>query len=428
MMFKGLALSLALSSLAITTNVVEGNNVFTVSLTKRSDEEMVSNFLQMERDALAAMLEAKMEPAVVEEEEKQSEEIVVRDGAYATQRHLLRGSENVDINEGGKDETVAIHDFSNAQYYGSVSIGTPPQSFKVIFDTGSSNLWVPKEGCSHCGYKIFGLGKDKYDHSKSSSYTENGEEFKIVYGSGAVNGFFSKETVTVSDDVSVTGMDFAEVTDAGGLGIGYVMGKFDGIMGLAFSSISIKGKPTFMDLLLEQNVLKEPIFSFYLGDNTEGELTFGGVDEEKYEGEIEYVDLISSTYWEIDVDGISAGDYSMGKTTAIVDSGTSLLTGPKKEVSKLALQVGAKPNMMGQYTMDCEKLGDVPDLTVTINGSVYTVSGRDLVMKAANTCLFAIMGMDIPEGPQWILGDVFMRKYYTVFDYGNERVGFARVK
>mmetsp|Transcript_35123 Transcript_35123/g.47184 ORF Transcript_35123/g.47184 Transcript_35123/m.47184 type:complete len:84 (-) Transcript_35123:142-393(-) len=83
---------------------------------------------------------------------------------------------------------------------------------------------------------------------------------------------------------------------------------------------------------------------------------------------------------------------------------------------------------MGQYTMDCEKLGDVPDLTVTINGSVYTVSGRDLVMKAANTCLFAIMGMDIPEGPQWILGDVFMRKYYTVFDYGNERVGFARVK
>mmetsp|Transcript_16423 Transcript_16423/g.22518 ORF Transcript_16423/g.22518 Transcript_16423/m.22518 type:complete len:421 (-) Transcript_16423:157-1419(-) len=420
MLFKGLALSTAL--LATSTFVVEGNNVFSVKLTKRTDAEMVSEFLQRERDALMSLLEGSKQQ---ESDDKEQPEMEVRTDKFAVERHL-RGSE--DTNEEGKDENVVIHDFSNAQYYGSVSIGTPPQSFKVIFDTGSSNLWVPRVGCHNCGYKIFGMGKDKYSSEKSSSYVEQGDDFEITYGSGSVKGFFSKETVTVADDISVTGMEFAEVTDAGGLGMGYVMGKFDGIMGLGFTSISIDQKPTFMDLLIEQEVLKEPLFSFYLGDNEEGELTFGGIDEEKFEGEIQYVDLLASSWWEINVDGISAGDFSMGATTAIVDSGTSLLTGPKAEVTKLANEVGATPNLMGQYTIDCEKVSDIPDLTITINGNEYTVPGKDLVMKAANTCLFAIMGLDIQKGPAWILGDVFMRKYYTVFDYKNSKVGFAPVK
>ncbi len=78
--------------------------------------------------------------------------------------------------------------------------------------------------------------------------------------------------------------------------------------------------------------------------------------------------------------------------------------------------------------MDCEKVSSIPDLVYTINGEAFTVPGKDLVIQSGTTCLFAMMGMDIPSGPQWILGDVFMRKYYTIFDYGGERVGFATPK
>lgn len=92
---------------------------------------------------------------------------------------------------------------------------------------------------------------------------------------------------------------------------------------------------------------------------------------------------------------------------------------------KIATSVGATPNLLGQYTIDCEKVSTLPDLVFHINGKEWPVPGKDLVIQASGTCLFALMGMDIPTGPQWILGDVFMRQYYTIFDYGNQRVGFA---
>jgi len=239
--------------------------------------------------------------------------------------------------------------------------------------------------------------------------------------------------VTLGDDIVVNSVEFAEVTDAGGLGMAYNLAKFDGILGLGFSSISVGGFPTIFEEAIKQNKVDQPIFSFYLGDNEDGELTFGGYDASKFEGDLEYVKLESATYWEIALDGIKAGDYEKdsadGKITAIVDSGTSLITGPRAEISKIAKAVGAKANIVGEYTIDCAKVPDLPDVVFTIGGKDYSVPGPKTVIQAQNTCLFAFMALDIPApGPQWILGDVFMREYYTVFNYLDQTVGFATAK
>ena len=353
-------------------------------------------------------------------------------------------------------ESEIIKDYGNAQYFGTVSIGNPPQSFEVIFDTGSSNLWVPKIGCTHCGLPFIAK-KHKYDHAKSSAYNQDGKDFEIMYGSGSVSGFFSVDDVTLADDLVIDGQRFAEVQDAGGLGLAYSLGKFDGILGLGFTSISVDGTTTCFENLIKQNKVDQPIFAFYLGDNGPGELTFGGYDSSKFEGELQYVkvrslldstvrnadsstlltlfhsrlQLEAATYWEIALDSIEAGDYKKEsgdkKITAIVDSGTSLMTGPKAEITKLAASVGATANFMGTYTVDCSLVDQIPDVVFTIGGNEYTIPGSKTVIQAQGTCLFAFMGMDFPEpGPQWILGDVFMREYYTVFNYVDQTIGFAK--
>jgi len=383
----------------------------TVTLHKRSNEEMIDEFLSREKEALRNAMHLSQEESL--------------------SRHLRGGvTVGTAIEELTQKESQIIKDYANAQYYGTISVGTPPQSFQVIFDTGSSNLWIPKVGCTHCGLPFIGK-KNKYDHGKSSSYTADGKDFDIMYGSGSVSGFFSTDDVTLAESLVIDAQRFAEVQDAGGLGVAYYLGKFDGILGLGFTSISIDGTTTCFENLIRQNKLDQPIFAFYLGDNAPGELTFGGYDPTKFEGEIQFVKLDEATYWQITLDKIEAGDYSKtaedNKITAIVDSGTSLMTGPKAEISKLAAVAGAKPNIMGQYTIDCALVDQIPDIIFTIGGHEYTIPGHKTVLQAQGTCIFAFMGMDFPApGPQWILGDVFMREYYTVFNYVDETIGFAK--
>lgn len=420
-----IGLTLAAAIGALSTAPVLGREdtnekVLRIPLSKRSNHEMIAQYLKKERDFLLSKL--AVEGAA---------ELGIGASNVADQRKLRGGTLGDDDDD--KEENVIIKDYANAQYYGTVHIGEPQQEFTVIWDTGSSDLWVPRVGCQNCGYcnpftQNTSVCKDKYDSSKSHDYEEDGSEFAIQYGSGSVTGTFSKDTVTLAQDIAVAHQKFAEVNNAAGMGIAYVMGKFDGILGLAFDTIAIGGSTVFGSAI-EQGLVKDPVFAFFLGDEGDGELTLGGYDESKFTGDLHYVGLQKATYWQIKLGGVTMGDYSTSDTNCIIDSGTSLLVGPTAEVAKLASSVGATQTPMGQYTVDCAKVDSLPDVVFTIDGKEYGVPGKDTVIQSSGLCLFAFMGMDLPEGaPKWILGDVFMRKFYTVFDQGNKRLGFAPVK
>jgi hypothetical protein len=68
-------------------------------------------------------------------------------------------------------------------------------------------------------------------------------------------------------------------------------------------------------------------------------------------------------------------------------------------------------------------------LSFNIGGQTFTFSGADYVLNVQGVCLFGMTGIDIPapRGPLWIAGDIFIRKYYTVFDTTGQ-LGFAPVK
>jgi len=326
------------------------------------------------------------------------------------------------------DGSIVINDYENSQYYGQVSLGTPEQKFDVIFDTGSSDLWVAGAKCdSSCGRHA------KFDSTKSSTYVANGTTFNIQYGSGPVSGYESSESL-VAGGLKVSNQIFAEVTDASGLGAAFQLGKFDGILGLAFPILSVNKVPTVFQNIASQGLVAENQFAFYLGNSETdiGELTLGGTDPSHYTGAFTWVPLKAATYWEITLDALNANGVSYvpsGGQNAIVDSGTSILTGPASVVKSLATSIGAHEIIEGEYLTTCNTR-KLPNFDFVINGVTYTLTPEDYLIPDGNVCLLGIMGMDIPEptGPLWILGDVIMRKYYTVFDVANTRVGFALAK
>merc|ERR1712190_332606 len=302
---------------------------------------------------------------------------------------------------------------------GEVEVGTPGQKENVVFDTGSANRWVPNK-------RPFLSGKNIYSHDKSSTYQKNGTIFKIQYGSGPVSGVFSADDVAIGS-LKLQDFTFAEVDDTSGLGLGYRFGKFDGILGLGWDSISVGGVPTVMTALVGSKQLAQPVFAFYLGNNQPGELVFGGVDEKHYTGDFSFVPLSSETYWQVALDGVKLGSTSVSSTkNAIVDSGTSLLAGPTAEVKAIAQKLGAKTVMGKEYTVDCSQ--DLPELAFTLGGKDFSLKKEDLILQqSGSSCVLGLMGVDVPapRGPLWILGDVFMRKYYVQFDWGQKRLGFA---
>jgi len=246
-------------------------------------------------------------------------------------------------------------------------------------------LWVPNKKPS------FFSRKDIYKHDKSSSYVANGTVFAIMYGSGPVSGFFSQDTMHMGG-FDVPKYTFAEVNVTKGLGPAYGLGKFDGICGMAYDKFVVGGGPAPFSALVQTGQLDEPAFAFYLGDNGPGELVLGGVDENHYSGNFTYVDVTEPGYHQI----------ALGA----------------KQLSPL----------VQEYIIDCN--ADAPDIVITLSGKEYTLKFEDYIIKDAGECLFAFTGIDIPapRGPLYILGDVFMRKFYTKFDVGNKRLGFALSK
>ncbi|KAJ5235209.1 aspartic endopeptidase Pep2 [Penicillium citrinum] len=324
---------------------------------------------------------------------------------------------------------VLVDNFLNAQYFSEIEIGTPPQKFKVVLDTGSSNLWVPSSECSSIACFLH----SKYDSSASSTYKKNGTEFAIKYGSGSLSGFVSQDTLKIGD-LKVQKQDFAEATSEPGLA--FAFGRFDGILGLGYDTISVdKMVPPFYNMI-NQGLLDEPVFAFYLGDaNKEGdnsEATFGGVDKDHYTGELIKIPLRRKAYWEVDLDAIAFGDSiaELDNTGVILDTGTSLIALPSTLAELLNKEIGAKKSFTGQYTVECSARDSLPDLTFTLSGHNFTIGPYDYVLEVQGSCISSFMGMDFPEpvGPLAILGDSFLRQWYSVYDLGNNAVGLAKSK
>uniref|UniRef100_A0A224XGX0 Putative cathepsin d n=1 Tax=Panstrongylus lignarius TaxID=156445 RepID=A0A224XGX0_9HEMI len=240
------------------------------------------------------------------------------------QRYLL-------LKKSGKE---ALKNNLNAEYYGEISLGTPPQKFSVVFDTGSSDLWVPS---SSCYFSLACWNHKTYRSSRSSTYHNDGRSVKLGYGTGDVEGLLSRDTLTIGS-LKVVNQTFGEMTSESK--IPFREAKFDGILGLAYPSISSYHVQTPVYNMVHQGLLDRPVFSFYLNRNESapvgGEIMFGGIDEDLVKNEtLRPIPVNEQKYWQFRMDGINTlkgSNWCKNGCNAIADTGTSLIVGPAKEV------------------------------------------------------------------------------------------------
>jgi len=322
----------------------------------------------------------------------------------------------------GELPSIPLTDTEDAEYYGDVEIGSPAQKFQVIYDTGSSNLWVPSVQCDNCKKE-----GPKYDLKKSSTYQKNGQPFQLRYGTGSCNGALSTDSVTLGG-LTITGASFGEVTHEAQDVFGTA--PFDGILGMGPAAAAVDKVPTPMQMLIQQKKIEKNVFAYYLssGGKSGSTLSLGGTDDSFHTEDFHYAPVSVAAkflpYWlvkgsDIKVAGTSIKACGFLGCQHVVDTGTSVIAAPGKAADALLAKIG-------EVKQDCSNVKSLPIISFSIAGKDFDLGPDFYVIRQEGQCMLGIQKL---QGmPLWILGDPFLRKYYTVWDGEQNRVGFALAK
>uniref|UniRef100_A0A8U8BMJ9 Uncharacterized protein n=1 Tax=Geospiza parvula TaxID=87175 RepID=A0A8U8BMJ9_GEOPR len=297
---------------------------------------------------------------------------------------------------------VATEPLLNAldvEYYGTISIGTPPQDFSVVFDTGSSDLWVPSVSCPSLACQTHRV----FDPSQSSTYKSTGLSLSIHYGTGEMEGTVGLDIVTVSvaslvDTNQLFGLSTAEP------GQFFVHVQFDGILGLGYPNLAADGITPVFDNLVNQSLLQENLFSVYLSREAAGSVViFGGIDESYFTGPINWIPVSYQGYWQISMDSCSWLQEPLSR-------------------SFCSLQWLWSP-WLPPFPWEMDGQGPPGQGKKRFQPTFPQFPSRAQTQHSEESCMSSFQDT---SGDLWILGDVFIRVYYSIFDRANNRVGLAK--
>ncbi|KAJ7312930.1 acid protease [Mycena albidolilacea] len=348
--------------------------------------------------------------------------------------------------KGRRDSTgfAIVNQEGDSSYFSTVAIGTPPQTFSVILDTGSSDLFVLDSSCSGCSDAVL------FDSSKSSTFSQQTSTRPtiITYGSGSVEGFIGTDTVSMGS-FSVPSQAFLTVE---AMDQGLIDGSVSGLIGLAFQGLADTKATPFWQTLASNGKLSSPEMGFQLLRSTTrdnepgGTFTLGGTNSSLFTGDIEFHDLVASsppTFWLLSLSAVTVQGKSVSISTgnaaiSAIDTGTTAIGGPSDDVSAI---YAAIPNAgpvtaaggEGFFQFPCST--DV-SITLSFGGQAWPISSEDMnlgaVTEGSSMCVGAIFdlsqGTNVGSaGPSWVIGDTFLKNVYSVFRQTPQSVGFAQL-
>ncbi|ORY52392.1 acid protease [Rhizoclosmatium globosum] len=365
----------------------------------------------------------------------------------APSQDLIQGVDAAVVIPGG----ASLADLKDVSYYSVISLGTPAQKFTVLVDTGSSALWVGSKACNLAGSCNDAEG---FDPDASSTFVDLAVAKSFGYGSGTISGSQVQDTFTWGD-YTVPKQDWVLVNNEDASAQKLQKKQVDGLVGLAYQAGQNANPnykfPTVIESFIKNNLIQKPVFSIWLNGTSDnggqslfvdgGEIVFGGVDPAHYKGDIVTYKVIDPYFWGISLSAIQVGKTSLptaSGVTAIIDSGTSFIYIESNYLTTQLLPaiysaIGISPvpatsPTYGNYqTVDCALVPSLPDVSFNFgDGKLYTLGWRDYVIPVTSTVCglpFVPSGRNNPN--EWLVGDIFLRKFFTVFDFAGPYVGFA---
>ena len=312
-------------------------------------------------------------------------------------------------------------DGSDYSYFIEAQLGSDQSPLYMLIDTGASTTWVMGSDCTTKACNMH----NTFKADSSKTLKDQAKPFAVEYGSGSVSGSLVTDTVkiaglSVAMDFGLTNVTSDEFTQF----------PFEGILGL---SIGNGGPQNFLVALKNAKLVDSNVFAVSLSRSADGfndgEITFGGPNPDKFAGDISYtpVDPKHHGSWAITMDDAEVNGKPVGVTDklAYIDTGTTYAFAPAADVKKLYEAIpGAEADGQGvTWTLPCDTKAS---LALSFGGKTFPVSAKDFLSgpDEEKKCTGNIYGLEVVKGA-WLLGDLFLKNVYTVFDMDQARIGFA---
>jgi len=321
-------------------------------------------------------------------------------------------------------------------YLATIQMGTPPQNFLILMDSGSADLWVGSENCQSqsgggCGNHTF-LGQQS-----SSSFQDTAKPFQVSYGTGQVAGTIVQDNIVIAGR-SLTNHVFG-VASQESVDFSSNQTPFDGLMGLAQSNLSEQRTPTPIESLASAGLVPDSVVSYKISrvaDNlNDGQITFGGLDNTKFDPNtlVSVPNVNPQGFWEASLDSASVNGVDTGLTgrTTILDTGTTLMVLPPADATVIHQNIpGAQEDGQGGFTIPCTTNASV---ALTYSGQSFTIDPRDLAFQPVDAnnpqgdCVSGISSGSIGTVTQWLVGDTFLKNAYFSTDVSKNTVSLAKL-
>jgi len=422
----------------------------------------------LEQKLQAALSEPKFQ-SVRQEHEQRRARFDVNQAEQYLRREAASNLPKRDLTQ-SQSGNLEVANCNSILYTTNIELGG--QQFPVVIDSGSSDLWIQSSKCDETCRTNKGYVQSKSVTYKSAEADKLDFEIKYLDGTKVV-GEHGYETLKLGD-VIVEHQVFAQATSM--YNTTTVCDEM-GVLGLGFSDISSHNFPALLSNL--KSTLEYPVFSLYLDAHNDyelqmnqtlhseqpikghapvsysSEITFGGVNATRYSGCLQWHALgqfrakgeVFQGFWDFELEKVLVGEEEIPTSKlAMIDSGSTIVVGSRESVGHITKQLGMEcfvlvDTVIGieAEAVECDNpfgfdmavtscVGTLDPIVFQADGTQYKLETADLLREIDTAlgpvCILDLIG--VPAFPGWLLGMNFMHEYYTVFDFGSRKLGFAK--